>query len=63
MAALLFSLNEVRMGLPALNAVNQVFNDKYDFYVGLDGTSGGNKFLGASRYWTREDGIDSLRQT
>ena len=35
--------------------------DKYDFYVGLDGTSGGNKFLGASRYWTREDGIDSLR--
>ena len=49
-------------GLPALNAGEPGFStDKYDFYVGLDGTSGGNKFLGASRYWTREDGIDSLR--
>ena len=49
-------------GLPALRAGEPGFStDKYDFYVGLDGTSGGNKFLGASRYWTREDGIDSLR--
>tara|TARA_Y100001954_G_scaffold216489_1_gene247727 strand:+ start:21309 stop:23459 length:2151 start_codon:yes stop_codon:yes gene_type:complete len=49
-------------GLPALNAGEPGFStDKYDFYVGLDGTSNGNKFLGASRYWTREDGIDSLR--
>ena len=45
-------------GLPALNAGEPGFStDKYDFYVGLDGTSNGNKFLGASRYWTREDGI------
>ena len=49
-------------GLPALNAGEPGFStDKYDFFIGLDGTSGGNKFLGASRYWTREDGIDSLR--
>ena len=49
-------------GLPALNAGEPGFStDKYDFFVGLDGTSNGNKFLGASRYWTREDGIDSLR--
>ena len=40
-------------GLPALNAGEPGFStDKYDFFVGLDGTSNGNKFLGASRYWT-----------
>jgi hypothetical protein len=28
--------------------------DKYDFYIGLDGTSANQKFLGSSRYWNKE---------
>ena len=49
-------------GLPALNAGEPGFStDKYDYFIGLDGTSNGNKFFGSQRYWTREDGIDSLR--
>jgi len=28
--------------------------DKYDFYVGLDGTAANQKFFGSARYWTRE---------
>jgi len=28
--------------------------DKYDFYIGLDGTHTNQKFLGSSRYWLRE---------
>jgi len=35
--------------------------DKYDFYIGSDGTALGNKFFGSSRYWTREDGTKSSR--
>lgn len=35
--------------------------DKYDFYIGSDGTSLGNKFFGSSRYWTRENGTTSAR--
>lgn len=33
--------------------------DKYDFYIGLDGTSSNQKFFGSSRYWTRETGAVS----
>lgn len=33
--------------------------DKYDFYIGSDSTSLGNKFFGSSRYWSREDGSSS----
>jgi hypothetical protein len=35
--------------------------DKYDFYIGSDGTSVGNKFFGSSRYWSREDGSAAAR--
>ena len=28
--------------------------DKYDFYIGLDGTHTNQKFFGSSRYWLRE---------
>ena len=41
--------------LPALAAGEPAFvTDEFDFYVGLDGTSGNNKFFGSHRYWTRE---------
>ena len=41
--------------LPALKAGEPAFvTDEFDFYVGLDGTSGNNKFFGSHRYWTRE---------
>ena len=41
--------------LPALKAGEPGFTtDKYDFYIGLDNTSGNNKFFGSHRYWTRE---------
>ena len=40
--------------LPALKAGEPAFvTDEFDFYVGLDGTSGNNKFFGSHRYWTR----------
>ena len=28
--------------------------DKYDFYIGLDGTADNQQFFGSSRYWNRE---------
>jgi hypothetical protein len=34
--------------------------DKYDFYIGSDGTNIGNKFFGSHRYWGRENGTTSL---
>ena len=41
--------------LPALKAGEPGFTtDKYDLYVGLDGTLGNNKFFGSHRYWTKE---------
>lgn len=41
--------------LPALAAGEPGFTtDTSEFYIGLDGTSAGNKFIGASRYWRRE---------
>tara|TARA_A100001234_G_C12616086_1_gene381667 strand:- start:168 stop:1538 length:1371 start_codon:yes stop_codon:yes gene_type:complete len=41
--------------LPALAAGEPAFvNDEYNLYLGLDGTSGNNKFLGSARYWVKE---------
>ena len=43
--------------LPALAAGEPAFvNDEYNLYLGLDGTSGNNKFLGFARYWVKETG-------
>ena len=47
--------------LPALKAGEPGFTtDRYDFYIGLDNTEGGNKFFGSNRYWSREDGSTAL---
>lgn len=35
--------------------------DKYDFYIGLDGTHTNQKFFGSSRYWNREDGTSAAQ--
>lgn len=35
--------------------------DKYDFYIGVDGTHINQKFFGSSRYWEREDGSNSAQ--
>lgn len=44
--------------LPALGAGEPAFStDKYDFYIGLDNTSGNNKFFGSARYWEKEDAV------
>ena len=41
--------------LPALAAGEPDFvNDEYNLYLGLDGTSSNNKFLGSARYWVKE---------
>ena len=41
--------------LPALAADEPAFvNDEYNLYLGLDGTSSNNKFLGSARYWVKE---------
>ena len=41
--------------LPALAAGEPAFvNDEYNLYLGLDGTSGNNQFLGSARYWVKE---------
>ena len=41
--------------LPALAAGEPAFvNDEYNLYLGLDGTSSNNKFLGSARYWVKE---------
>ena len=43
--------------LPALAAGEPAFvNDEFNLYLGLDGTSGNNKFLGSARYWVKETG-------
>lgn len=47
--------------LPGLRAGEPGFTtDKYDFYIGLDGSSGENKFFGSHRYWSKEDGSTAL---
>jgi hypothetical protein len=41
--------------LPALAAGEPAFvNDEYNLYLGLDGTTNNNKFLGSARYWVKE---------
>lgn len=41
--------------LPGLRAGEPGFTtDKYDLYVGINSTTGGNKFFGSHRYWTKE---------
>ena len=35
--------------------------DKYDFYIGVDGTHTNQKFFGSSRYWEREDGTSAAQ--
>lgn len=48
--------------LPGLRAGEPGFTtDKYDLYVGLTGNLVDNKFFGSHRYWTREDGVNSLK--
>lgn len=43
--------------LPGLQAGEPGFTtDKYDLFIGFDGTSNGNKFFGSSRNWIRETG-------
>lgn len=45
------------VGLASFKAGEPGFTtDKYDFYIGLDGTAVNQKFFGSSRYWNREDG-------
>ena len=36
--------------------VSAFVNDEYNLYLGLDGTSGNNKFLASARYWVKETG-------
>ena len=41
--------------LPGLRAGEPAFTtDSFDFYVGINSTTGGNKFVGSHRYWTKE---------
>ena len=41
--------------LPALAAGEPAFvNDEFNLYLGLDGTTPNNKFLGSARYWVKE---------
>ena len=41
--------------LPALAAGEPAFvNDEYNLYLGLDGTTNNNKFIGSARYWVKE---------
>jgi len=45
----------LQANLPALAAGEPAFvNDEYNFYLGLDGTTNNNKFLGSARYWVKE---------
>ena len=42
--------------LPGLSAGEPGFaTDTSEFYIGFDGTVGGNKFFGSSRYWRKEN--------
>jgi hypothetical protein len=45
------------VGLASFRAGEPGFTtDKYDFYIGLDGTAANQKFFGSARYWTKETG-------
>ena len=45
----------LRPGEPAISLNN------FDFFIGIDTSVANNKFFGSHRYWTREDGTNSLR--
>lgn len=50
------------IGIASLKAGEPaITNDRYDFYIGLDGTAANQKFFGSSRYWTREDGSNAAQ--
>lgn len=49
------AITPFKVGEPAFTT------DTFDFFIGLDGTLGNNKFLGSHRYWTRENGTASLK--
>jgi len=42
-------------GEPAISLNN------FDFFIGIDTSVANNKFFGSHRYWTREDGTNSLK--
>lgn len=51
-------------GSVGLNTGEPAFiTDEFNFYVGLDGTNGNNKFFGSSRYWIKENATNSLQLT
>jgi len=52
-----FSAVGLNTGEPAF------ITDEFNFYVGLDGTNGNNKFFGSSRYWVKENATNSLQLT
>jgi hypothetical protein len=45
----------LRPGEPAISLNN------FDFFIGIDTSVANNKFFGSHRYWTREDGTNSLK--
>jgi len=48
--------------LPGLRAGEPGFTtDSYDLYIGLTSETSTNKFFGSHRYWTKEDGTNSLK--
>ena len=50
------------IGLASFKAGEPGFTtDKYDFYIGVDGTAANQKFFGSSRYWNREDGTSAAQ--
>jgi len=50
------------VGLASFRAGEPGFTtDKYDFYIGVDGSHINQKFFGSSRYWEREDGSNSAQ--
>ena len=50
------------VGLASFKAGEPGFTtDKYDFYIGVDGTAANQQFFGSSRYWEREDGSSAAQ--
>ena len=50
------------VGLASFRAGEPGFTtDKYDFYIGLDGTAANQKFFGSARYWLRENGTNAAQ--
>lgn len=50
------------IGLASFKAGEPGFTtDKYDFYIGVDGTAANQQFFGSSRYWEREDGSNAAQ--